>query len=145
MGCGPVKDGLGRVARSRDDGPALTPHFPASGFGRGIRCWWSLTKLAYTVGNCDKAATLRIQRRTHRRRHSLDRNSRIGIAMYIVAEIFDRRRSTSGNNFIMVSLMSTMQIVNELIDWREQRGSVPVLRVRVLIRSCWWCWSRLLP
>jgi hypothetical protein len=65
--------------------------------------------------------------------------------MYIVAEIFDRRRSTSGNNFIMVSLISTMQIVNELIDWREQRGSVPVLRVRVLIRSCWWCWSRLLP
>jgi hypothetical protein len=34
-----VQDGLGRVARSRDDGPSLTPHFPASGFGRGIQCW----------------------------------------------------------------------------------------------------------
>jgi hypothetical protein len=38
MGCGPVQDGLGRVARSRDDGPSLTPHFPASGFGHRIRC-----------------------------------------------------------------------------------------------------------
>jgi hypothetical protein len=28
-----LQDGLGRVARSRDDGPSLTPHFPASGFG----------------------------------------------------------------------------------------------------------------
>jgi hypothetical protein len=50
MGCGPVQDGLGRVARSRDDGPSLTPHFPASGFGRGIQCWALPCSLAATEG-----------------------------------------------------------------------------------------------
>jgi hypothetical protein len=47
---GPVQDGLGRVARSRDDGPSLTPHFPASGFGRGIQCWALPCSLAATEG-----------------------------------------------------------------------------------------------
>jgi hypothetical protein len=48
---GPVQDGLGRVARSRDDGPSLTPHFPASGFGRGIQCIIGLIINFGTVGS----------------------------------------------------------------------------------------------
>lgn len=66
----------------------------------------------------------------------LDKNSKTGIAIYIVAEIFERRSNTSGNNFIIVSLISTIQMVKEFIDCLEQRGSVPVLRVRVFINAC---------
>jgi hypothetical protein len=33
-----------------DDGPSLTPHFPASGFGRGIQCWALPCSLAATEG-----------------------------------------------------------------------------------------------
>lgn len=44
----------------------------------------------------------------------LERNSKMGIAMYLVADIFERLRSTSGSRRIIASLISSVQIVNAL-------------------------------
>jgi hypothetical protein len=43
MGCGPVQDGLGRVARSRDDGPSLTPGLDSK-----------ILTLTFLRGKCDE-------------------------------------------------------------------------------------------
>lgn len=51
MGCGPVQEGLGRTAHDLGiNGSSLTPHFPASGVGRGIQCWALPCSLAATEG-----------------------------------------------------------------------------------------------
>lgn len=44
-------------------------------------------------------------------KYLLDKNSRIGTAMYTVADIFDKSNRTSGSSFTMVSLISSVNMV----------------------------------
>lgn len=57
--------------------------------------------------------------------YSLERNSKTGTAIWLVAESFDMFNKTSGNNFTMMSLISNTQVVNAITTLGMQRLTNP--------------------
>jgi len=55
----------------------------------------------------------------------LDRNSKIGTAICVVAESFDIFNKTSGNNFTITSLISNIQVVNAITTGDMHRLTNP--------------------
>lgn len=57
--------------------------------------------------------------------YSLERNSKTGTAIWLVAESLDMFNKTSGNNFTMMSLISNIQVVNAITTLGMHRLTNP--------------------
>jgi hypothetical protein len=64
----------------------------------------------------------------------LDKNSRIGIAIWTVAEIFERLSRTPGSSLYMASFISSVHVVSAITHWRAHRDTRP--NSRHLISRC---------